>query len=316
MESLQPCVRILALKFGLTPKQDFREHWLMEPKHLLDDGNLLQQGINSGVLDHKHRFYLLYEAIKTKLIATGAVEAFEPPCCCRSGCILACKENRDPFQRAEETPAEQASGFEAGAEVLTSTVTQSWVCHSWMSKSTFLEKQWEPVLTFQEHAALGLFLLVAGIFWNTFHEVLKCRVLSSIFIQNPSHRELRISTIDRPDFYPPSYEDSTDPEKQSSVLPVDSTIKQEEIINIPPPPYSESSAELISETDEQEQPPPYELSVQWLQQQQTADQRSNLRRTESNFNPSTQENSYQQDTDCQGISERATPVRTSETGSG
>ncbi|XP_005507215.2 transmembrane protein 252 [Columba livia] len=164
--------------------------------------------------------------------------------------------------------------------------------------------------------ALGLFLLVAGIFWNTSHEVLKCRVLSSIFIQNPSHRELRISTIDRPDFYPPSYEDSTDPEKQSSVLPVDSTIKQEEIINMPPPPYSESSAELIGETDEQEQPPPYELSVQWLQQQQTADQRSNLRRTESNFNPSTQENSYQQDTDCQGISERATPVRTSETGSG
>lgn len=45
--------------------------------------------------------------------------------------------------------------------------------------------------------ALGLFLLVAGIFWNTFHEVLKCRVLSSIFIQNPSHRELRISTVDR-----------------------------------------------------------------------------------------------------------------------
>nr|XP_021149752.1 transmembrane protein 252 isoform X2 [Columba livia] len=124
------------------------------------------------------------------------------------------------------------------------------------------------------------------------------------------------SLAKRPDFYPPSYEDSTDPEKQSSVLPVDSTIKQEEIINMPPPPYSESSAELISETDEQEQPPPYELSVQWLQQQQTADQRSNLRRTESNFNPSTQENSYQQDTDCQGISERATPVRTSETGSG
>lgn len=42
MESLQPRVHILVLKFGLTPKQDFREHWLIEPKHLLDDGNLLQ----------------------------------------------------------------------------------------------------------------------------------------------------------------------------------------------------------------------------------------------------------------------------------
>ncbi|XP_076218146.1 transmembrane protein 252 [Aptenodytes patagonicus] len=157
--------------------------------------------------------------------------------------------------------------------------------------------------------ALGFFLLVTGIFWSTFHEVLKYRGLSSIFIQNPSHRELRISTIDRPDLYPPSYEDSTDPEKQTSPL------KQQEVINIPPPPYSEGRAEFVSETNEQEQPPPYELSVRQLQQQQTADQDLNPR-GESNSHPSTQENSYQQDTDCQGTSKRATPVRTSETGSG
>ncbi|XP_009278224.1 PREDICTED: transmembrane protein 252 [Aptenodytes forsteri] len=156
--------------------------------------------------------------------------------------------------------------------------------------------------------ALGFFLLVTGIFWSTFHEVLKYRGLSSIFIQNPSHRELRISTIDRPDLYPPSYEDSTDPEKQTSPL------KQQEVINIPPPPYSEGRAEFVSETNEQEQPPPYELSVRQLQQQQTADQDLNPG-GESNSHPSTQENSYQQDTDCQGTSKRATPVRTSETGS-
>ncbi|KAF1668461.1 hypothetical protein FQA23_0001733, partial [Aptenodytes patagonicus] len=133
--------------------------------------------------------------------------------------------------------------------------------------------------------ALGFFLLVTGIFWSTFHEVLKYRGLSSIFIQNPSHRELRISTIDRPDLYPPSYEDSTDPEKQTSPL------KQQEVINIPPPPYSEGRAEFVSETNEQEQPPPYELSVRQLQQQQTADQDLNPR-GESNSHPSTQENSY------------------------
>ncbi|NXE21536.1 TM252 protein, partial [Ardeotis kori] len=112
--------------------------------------------------------------------------------------------------------------------------------------------------------ALGFFLLVTGIFWSTFHEVLKYRGLSSIFIISPSRRELHIATIDRPDFYPPSYEDSTDPEKQTSSQPVASTIKQQEVINIPPPPYSESSTEFISETNEQEQPPPYELSVQHL----------------------------------------------------
>ncbi|NXH79007.1 TM252 protein, partial [Hydrobates tethys] len=125
-------------------------------------------------------------------------------------------------------------------------------------------------LVFYCLVALGFFLFVTGIFWSTFHEVLKYRALSSIFIRNPSHRELRISTIDRPDFYPPSYEDSTDPEKQTSPLPVASTLKQQ-FFNIPPPPYSKSISEFIGETNEQEQPPPYQLCVQQLRQQQTAD---------------------------------------------
>ncbi|NXV51165.1 TM252 protein, partial [Uria aalge] len=147
--------------------------------------------------------------------------------------------------------------------------------------------------------ALGIFLLLAGISWSTWYEVLKYRGPFSTFIRNPSCRELRVRTIDGADFYPPSYEDSTDPEKQTFPLPVASTLKQQEVINIPPPPYSESSAQFISETNEQERPPPYELSVRQLQQQQTADQHSNPGR-ESNSHPSTQGNSYQQDTDCSG----------------
>lgn len=119
----------------------------------------------------------------------------------------------------------------------------------------------------------------------------------------------------RPEFYPPSYEYSTDPEKQTSPLPVASALKQQEVLNIPPPLYSESSAEFISETNEQEQPPPYESLAQQLQQQQTADRKPNLE-GESNTHPSTQENSYQQDAASQGTSERATPVKTPETGSG
>ncbi|NWX66679.1 TM252 protein, partial [Promerops cafer] len=106
--------------------------------------------------------------------------------------------------------------------------------------------------------ALGLCLLVTGIFWSTFHEVLKYRALG-IFIRNPSHREPHVCTIDRPDFYPPSYEDSIDPGKLVSPLSIASTLKQQEFINTPLPPYSESSAELVSETNEQEQPPPYTL---------------------------------------------------------
>lgn len=44
--------------------------------------------------------------------------------------------------------------------------------------------------------ALGLCLLVIGIFWSTFHEALKYRALG-IFIRNPSHREPQVCTIDR-----------------------------------------------------------------------------------------------------------------------
>ncbi|OXB72673.1 UNVERIFIED_CONTAM: hypothetical protein H355_012367 [Colinus virginianus] len=83
--------------------------------------------------------------------------------------------------------------------------------------------------------------------------------LSSTFVRNPSLAELRVSTIDRPGFYPPSYEDSTDPEKQTFPLPVASAPKEQEVINIPPPLYSENSTESVSETNEPEQPPPYEL---------------------------------------------------------
>ncbi|XP_066038359.1 transmembrane protein 252 [Chamaea fasciata] len=156
--------------------------------------------------------------------------------------------------------------------------------------------------------ALGLCLLVTGIFWSTFHEVLKYRALA-IFIRNPSHRDHRephVCTIDRPDFYPPSYEDSIDPEKLVSPLPVASTLKEQEFINIPPPPYSEISAEFVSETDEQEQPPPYTLSVE---QQQTADQDPNPRGG-LNSHISMPEISCQQDTGFQRTSGRATPVKT------
>ncbi|NXK53571.1 TM252 protein, partial [Chauna torquata] len=119
--------------------------------------------------------------------------------------------------------------------------------------------------------AVGLLLLVTGIFWSTVHEAMKYRGLTSILTRNPSFRELRVSTIDRPDFYPPSYEDSTDPEKQTFPLPVASPLKEQEVINIPPPLYSESSVESVSETNEQEQPPPYELPAGVLQQQRAAD---------------------------------------------
>lgn len=102
----------------------------------------------------------------------------------------------------------------------------------------------------------------------------------------------------RPDFYPPSYEDSTDPEKQTFPLPVASAPKEQEVINIPPPPYSESSTEPVSETNEPEQPPPYELPGQVLSPMQ-----------ESDACAPSQDNACWQQTGRQGTSDRARDSR-------
>ncbi|XP_039398724.1 transmembrane protein 252 [Mauremys reevesii] len=98
---------------------------------------------------------------------------------------------------------------------------------------------------------------------------------TSLIQRNPSHRETHINTIDRPDFYPPCYEDSTDPGKQTFPIPLSLSAGDKEIYNIPPPLYTESSMEFIDETSlQEEQPPSYEMSVQ-QQQQPTAEHDSN-----------------------------------------
>ncbi|XP_008101521.3 transmembrane protein 252 [Anolis carolinensis] len=110
---------------------------------------------------------------------------------------------------------------------------------------------------------LGFFLLICGIFWSTYHEASKHKSLfHSILPRHPRIRESHIDTVDRPDFYPPSYEDSTDPEKQTYPLPVNPLEREKEAYNIPPPLYTESSLEFIEEVSAQdEQPPSYEASL-------------------------------------------------------
>ncbi|XP_060092389.1 transmembrane protein 252 [Heteronotia binoei] len=118
---------------------------------------------------------------------------------------------------------------------------------------------------------LGFFLLISGIFWSTYHEASKHKSLfHRIIQQNPRFRDSHINTIDRPDFYPPSYEDSTDPEKLTFPLPDGILEGERNSYNIPPPLYTESSLEFIEEANSQEQQPPsYEVSVQ---QQQATEQ--------------------------------------------
>ncbi|XP_001507945.1 transmembrane protein 252 [Ornithorhynchus anatinus] len=101
---------------------------------------------------------------------------------------------------------------------------------------------------------LGFLILMSGIFWSTYHQATQSKnMFSDVFRQHLGPRATHIQTVDRSDFYLPSYEDSIDPEKQVCSA-------QEEHSNIPPP-YTESCLELLEETDPyKDNPPPYEAS--------------------------------------------------------
>uniref|UniRef100_A0A670JLS7 Transmembrane protein 252 n=1 Tax=Podarcis muralis TaxID=64176 RepID=A0A670JLS7_PODMU len=118
---------------------------------------------------------------------------------------------------------------------------------------------------------LGFFFLISGIFWSTYHEASKHKGLFHMqLLPVNMHGVLPTCVVFclgcflcRPDFYPPSYEDSTDPEKQTFALPICPQEQVKDMYNIPPPLYTESSLEFLEEASPQEQrPPTYEVS--WL----------------------------------------------------
>ncbi|XP_078533531.1 transmembrane protein 252 [Lissotriton helveticus] len=110
---------------------------------------------------------------------------------------------------------------------------------------------------------LGFVLLLGGIFWTTYHEANQKRFFHSVFRQLPRPRVVRIETVDRPDFYPPSYQESQDLESQHRDARSDYVTQEDRSYNIPPPLYTESSLEVIQETDGSfELPPSYEASLQ------------------------------------------------------
>ncbi|XP_001373933.2 transmembrane protein 252 [Monodelphis domestica] len=106
---------------------------------------------------------------------------------------------------------------------------------------------------------LGFLILLSGIFWSTYQQASQGKdIFTRVLRQNLRHGAPRVPTVDRPDFYPPSYEDSIDPEKQLS-------LEQKEAFNIPPPLYTESSLEFMDNTDShREIPPSYEVSVRGM----------------------------------------------------
>ncbi|KAM9330691.1 transmembrane protein 252 [Gastrophryne carolinensis] len=108
---------------------------------------------------------------------------------------------------------------------------------------------------------LGFLLLLAGIFWSTYHEANHKSLFQTMIRRIHSQQQVHVETVDRPNFYPPSYERAL----QDNVLCLNASSNLhvlEQGLNIPPPLYTETVMDVVDETYLCEDPPPsYEMSV-------------------------------------------------------
>ncbi|XP_074052638.1 transmembrane protein 252 [Macrotis lagotis] len=113
---------------------------------------------------------------------------------------------------------------------------------------------------------LGFLILLSGIFWSTYQQASPIKgIFHRVLRHHMGQGDLQIPTVDRPDFYPPSYEDSIDPEKQIS-------LEKKETPSIPPPLYTKSSLEFMDDTDSYgDIPPSYEVSMRIMLIAEVAD---------------------------------------------
>ncbi|XP_004440730.1 PREDICTED: transmembrane protein 252 [Ceratotherium simum simum] len=103
---------------------------------------------------------------------------------------------------------------------------------------------------------LGFVILLSGIFWSTYRQASESnRVFGHVLRQHLAQGALPLATVDRPDFYPPAYEESLHAEKQTCPA-------EGEASDVPPPLYTEMGLEFEDENDAHpEAPPAYERSV-------------------------------------------------------
>ncbi|OBS78470.1 hypothetical protein A6R68_19138 [Neotoma lepida] len=103
---------------------------------------------------------------------------------------------------------------------------------------------------------MGFMILLSGIFWATYCQASENKdMFNHVLRQHLASQDLPLTTIDRPDFYPPAYEESLDAEKQTCP-------PGRGLLGFPPPPYTATSLELEDDNDPQpEAPPPYQESI-------------------------------------------------------
>ncbi|XP_003420513.2 transmembrane protein 252 [Loxodonta africana] len=99
---------------------------------------------------------------------------------------------------------------------------------------------------------LGFVILLSGIFWSIYRQARKS---TRMLRQHLAQGHLALATVDRPDFYPPAYEESLDADKQTCGAGGAAS-------EIPSPLYTEVDLDVSGEIEAQpEAPPPYEESV-------------------------------------------------------
>ncbi|XP_004637270.1 transmembrane protein 252 [Octodon degus] len=103
---------------------------------------------------------------------------------------------------------------------------------------------------------LGFGMLLSGIFWCTYQQASRSKgVFGHVLRQHNAHRDLPLATVDRPDFYPPAYEESLATGKQVRAA-------HGEAWGAPPPLYVEVGLELMDGNEAYaETPPSYQESV-------------------------------------------------------
>ncbi|XP_002742936.1 transmembrane protein 252 [Callithrix jacchus] len=106
---------------------------------------------------------------------------------------------------------------------------------------------------------LGFVILLSGIFWSNYRQVTESKeVFRHVLGQHLAHGALPLATVDRPDFYPPAYEESLEGEKQSCPA-------EREASGNPPPPYTETGLEFQDGNySYPEAPPSYRESIAGL----------------------------------------------------
>ncbi|KAG8455223.1 hypothetical protein GDO86_001423 [Hymenochirus boettgeri] len=131
----------------------------------------------------------------------------------------------------------------------------------YISSSYLCDCQGEKILAYCL-LPLGFILLLSGIFWTTYHEANKKSLFHDMIRRVHYQREVHVQTVDRPDFYPPSYDSVIHEIRLQSTTNCEMRA-MEEGLNIPPPLYTESNMDIIDEMYScNDSPPTYEASVQ------------------------------------------------------